>query len=69
MIDIMFIGQNVGIFGCNSEQKHQYKHFWTQESVLVKNEEKLTVQWKWTVRIGGNGLRQNWTIACLVQSH
>ena len=44
MIDIMFIGQNVGIFGCNSEQKHQYKHFWTQESVLVKNEEKLTVQ-------------------------
>ena len=36
MIDIMFIGQNVGIFGCNSEQKDQYKHFWTQENALVK---------------------------------
>ena len=41
MIDIMFIGQNVGIFGCYSEQKHQYKHFWTQESVLVKKWGKI----------------------------
>ena len=69
MIDIMFIGQNVGIFGCNSEQKHQYKHFWTQENALVKNEGKLTVHLKWTVQFGGKRWRQNWTIACLVQSH
>ena len=33
MIDIMFIGQNVGISGYKSEEKHQHKHFWIQEDV------------------------------------
>ena len=59
MIDIMFIGQNVGISGCKSEEKHQYQHFldsrrcWSPKQ-RVLNERSFT-----------NGWLKHWAIAFL----